>query len=73
MKVEVSATGRIKKFLPEQKNISISENSSIKDIMELLQITNDGVAFVVNGLIGKRTDILKNGDHIKFIMVVGAG
>lgn len=74
MNILVSATGSLKKYIPEPKTIEVAEETSLKDlklVCGMKQGTTTG--FVVNGRVARGTDVLKDGDTVKFIMIVGAG
>lgn len=74
MRVVVSATGRLKKFIPEVKTISIKEGITLIDLKTLCGMgkgVNPG--YTINGTISHGSDILRDGDRVQFIMLVGAG
>ncbi len=74
MEVEVSATGKFRDFIPEKKKITVNEGTSLSELKTICGITNKGgIGFVVNGKMAKFDYLVKNGDVVQFIMVVGAG
>lgn len=74
MRIEVSATGNLKKYVPEKKTIEVEKGMTLKAFKMVCGMEAKTTAgFVVNGRVARGTDILKDGDTVKFIMIVGAG
>jgi len=72
--ISISATGKIKQFISEEKVIQISEDRQLNDLKLDVGIPSNQVCgFMVNGSIKRGTDTLCDGDDLKFIMLVGAG
>lgn len=74
MRIDVSATGSLKKYIPEPKSIEVEEGMLLKEFKVVCGMTT-GIAtgFVVNGRMARGLDQLNDGDRVQFIMIVGAG
>lgn len=74
MKIYVSAVGNIRRYIPEEKEITLEYGVGIKELKEICGIpifTN--VVVVVNDVVVDSKYIVKDNDNIKFIMIVSAG
>lgn len=74
MKIEISATGSLKQYLPRQDHIEISNNACLEALKDICGIPkNIPCGFLINGKLGFAKDVLNDGDKVVFIMIVGAG
>ncbi|MBU2496648.1 MAG: MoaD/ThiS family protein [Nanoarchaeota archaeon] len=67
---------QIKVFLEKQnkeKNVSINENSTIRELMKILEINASEVIVVRNNEIITEKEKIKPKDTIKFLSVISGG
>ena len=74
MKVTVEAYGLFKKYIKDISQISIDDSCSLIELKVLAGIPSDkGASYVVNDKVVNKEYVLKDNDHVKFIMIIGAG
>lgn len=77
MKVEVTALGAVRKYLPETRNIEISDRDL--DLRGLITDhlgippTMSRIGYVVNGRLQKSNYLVRPGDKIKILIMGSAG
>lgn len=71
--ISVSATGKLKQYIPKSGEITTNKNL-ILELKEELGIPVSSVCgYMVNGSIKNGNYPIAEGDNIKFLMLVGAG
>ena len=74
MHIIISALGDIKKYIPDERPITLAGPLTLTELKIQLGIpAAKAVCYSVNGRIQKGTYQPKENDHIKFLMLVGAG
>lgn len=74
MKIEVAATGKLKRFVPEKTTMDVKEGITLNELKAECGF-DSGVTcgFTVNNRIARGGNQLADGDSVRFLMVVGAG
>ncbi|MGL1893124.1 MAG: hypothetical protein OCD02_15935 [Spirochaetaceae bacterium] len=71
--IYVSATGKLKQFIPQSGEIR-SNMALVSELKDEIGIpTNFVCGYMVNGAIKNGKHPITEGDNIKFLMLVGAG
>lgn len=74
MQVKITATGHLKRIVGNEMTVEATEGSTLNDIKVLCGIKPNLVCgYTVNGKIAKGTDSVHDNDHVKLLMIVGAG
>ena len=74
MNVSVSALGNIRKFIPEEKVITLDTPVSLNELKVMAGVPKERtVTYAVNGGVQQGDYQVADNDQVKFIMVVGAG
>ncbi|MGB9700550.1 MAG: MoaD/ThiS family protein [Thermodesulfobacteriota bacterium] len=77
MEVKVKLYGELEKYGPNQKekfSVQLPPGTQIKELMDYLKIPAHQVMLIIkNGIKAKEDDLLKNGDDIIFLPIVGGG
>lgn len=74
MKIHISATGHLKRFIPEKRMMEFDDGTTLAAIKELCGIGDNVTAgYLLNGKIARAKDVPNDGDEVKFLMIVGAG
>jgi hypothetical protein len=74
MKIFISATGFLKSYVPMEQIITVDEGDTLEQIKDTCGIPSSVLCcYTVNNKLAKATTLIKNGDHIKFLMVAGGG
>ncbi|MCB9481075.1 MAG: MoaD/ThiS family protein [Desulfobacteraceae bacterium] len=74
MKIRVKLFAQFRKNRFKEKEIEVSEDTSVSDILKLLEIDEKeaGIIFV-NGRHFENKPVLENGDQVSIFPVVGGG
>jgi sulfur carrier protein ThiS len=79
MEVELNLFATLKRFMPHKAkgnswNISISEGTKVRELLEQLKIPEDVVKLVfLNGIHANGNEILKDGDRVGAFPPIGGG
>ncbi len=74
MIIHVSATGSLKTYIPCEVTAEVAEGMCLVDIKSQVGIPSSVIcAFVINNTLRGSDAPVMEGDHVKFLMVVGGG
>lgn len=77
LEVKVKLYGELEKYSPNHKekfSIQLPPGTLIKELMDHLKIPAHQVMLIIkNGIKAKEDDLLKNGDDVIFLPIVGGG
>lgn len=74
LKIHISATGSLKVYLPSEITVELAEGMCLEDIKLHVGIPSSVISgFVINHILCGSDTPVKEGDRVKFLMVVGGG
>jgi molybdopterin synthase sulfur carrier subunit len=79
MEVKLNLFATLKRFIPDEVkgsswNISISEGTKVRELLEQLKIPTDAVKLMfLNGIHSNGNEILKDGDRVGVFPPIGGG